>query len=72
MIRLEPRAQSSRLLAALAPMLAALAALALTAIPLLAAGAPIFRAYQVMFNGAFGSLFAMTEVVARARWRGWP
>jgi simple sugar transport system permease protein len=66
MIRLEPRTQPSRLLSALAPVLAALAALCLAAIPLLAAGAPVLRSYQVMFEGAFGSLFSLTEVVARA------
>ncbi|MCW1839804.1 ABC transporter permease [Prosthecomicrobium hirschii] len=66
MIRLEPRGETPRLLALTAPVVAALVALALAAIPIMAAGAPLLKAYQVMFEGALGSRFALTEVVSRA------
>ena len=45
---------------------AVLAALALAAIPLAAAGAPLGRAFALMAAGAAGSLFALTETLTRA------
>lgn len=66
MIRLEPRTTTPAALTALAPVVAALAALALAAVPLLAAGADVLKAYRVMAEGALGSRFALTEVVSRA------
>lgn len=66
MIRLEPRAARSRSLAILAPVLAGLVALLLAAIPLLAAGEPLIEAYRLMFEGAFGGVFAFTETLTRA------
>ena len=66
MIRLEPRAVRSRTLAILAPVLAGVVALVLAAIPLLAAGEPLIEAYVLMFQGAFGGVFAFTETMTRA------
>ncbi|MEZ5715211.1 MAG: hypothetical protein R3D85_08605 [Paracoccaceae bacterium] len=51
---------------ALVPVLAAVVALALAAIPLAAAGAPVLPAYAQMFKGVFGSLFTFTEMLTRA------
>ena len=45
------------------------AALALAAIPLAFAGAPILSSYGLMFQGAFGSLFALDRLFHSARMR---
>jgi simple sugar transport system permease protein len=66
MLRLVPRLEAAPRLAAIVPIVAALVALALAAIPIAAAGAPVLDAYRVMFEGALGSRFALTEVIARA------
>jgi simple sugar transport system permease protein len=66
MIRFEPRENVSPLLRLGAPVAAALVALALAALPILAAGAPVLDAYALMAKGAFGSLFAFSELLARA------
>lgn len=66
MIRIEPRESVGGWRAALVPVVAALAALALAAIPLALAGAPILPAYAEMARGVFGSLFAFTEMLTRA------
>jgi simple sugar transport system permease protein len=66
MIRFEPRAQTSLALRASAQAAALVAALALSAIPLAAAGAPVFRAFSAMAEGAAGSAFALTETLSRA------
>jgi simple sugar transport system permease protein len=67
MIRITPRAETSRGFAAAAvPVAAALIALALAAIPLALAGAPLFEAYAQMAIGVFGSLFSLTEMLTRA------
>lgn len=66
MIRLEPRGVPSRRLALAVPVAAALAALALAALPLALAGAPVLRAYAAMAEGALGSRFALSEVLTRA------
>ena len=65
MIRLEPRQERSSALSIAAPVVAAIAALALAAIPLFIAGAPLGAAYAAMFNGALGSQFALAETLTR-------
>lgn len=66
MIRFEPRppASVSRMLGV--SLAAAVAALVLAAIPMLFAGLSVFEAYGLMVKGAFGSLFAFTEMLTRA------
>jgi general nucleoside transport system permease protein len=66
MIRLEPRGPVavSRLIGV--SFAAAIAALVLAAIPMLFAGLSVFEAYGLMIKGAFGSLFAFTEMLTRA------
>jgi simple sugar transport system permease protein len=66
MIRLEPRAQPSRLIGFGVPVLSALVALLLAAIPLALAGADVAQAYALMARGVFGSTFAFTEMLTRA------
>ncbi len=66
MIRFEPREGISTARTVGAPVLAALAALALAAIPISAAGAPVFEAYVLMVKGAFGTPFAISELLTRA------
>ncbi|MBO6860961.1 ABC transporter permease [Roseibium sp.] len=66
MIRFEPRGPSSvsRMLGV--SIAAAVAALVLAAIPMAFAGLSVFEAYSLMARGAFGSLFAFTEMLTRA------
>ena len=66
MIRIEPRESPSRWWTLGIPVMSALLALLLAAIPLAAAGANIFAAYGQMFKGIFGSTFAFTEMLTRA------
>lgn len=66
MIRFEPRAPASLSRLILVPVAAALIALILAAIPMLSAGLSVFTAYGLMIKGAFGSLFAFTEMLTRA------
>ncbi|MDP2696611.1 ABC transporter permease [Thalassospira sp.] len=66
MIRFEPRSNPAAFLVYGVPMLAAITALLLAAIPLALAGAPVFRAYGLMVTGAFGSVFAVSEMLTRA------
>lgn len=65
-MRLEPRETVPLALSIGMPIGAALVALALCAIPLAIAGAPVFEAYGRMIHGALGSRFAVTETLARA------
>ena len=65
-MRLEPRSDVPVHLAVLAPAGAVVLALALTAIPLLWADVPVAQAYALIFEGALGSRFALTETLARA------
>ncbi len=65
MIRVEPRQNVPAVVAIAAPVAAGAAALALAAIPIMFAGAPVFEAYALMFRGAFGSLFAFSETLTR-------
>ncbi|MGX1495646.1 ABC transporter permease [Roseibium aggregatum] len=66
MIRFEPRGPSSvsRMLGV--SIAAAVAALLLAAIPMAFAGLSVFEGYSLMVKGAFGSLFAFTEMLTRA------
>ncbi len=66
MIRIEPRDAPGRALTIGVPVMSAVVALALAAVPLAFAGANIFVAYGQMFKGIFGSLFAFTEMLTRA------
>ncbi|WP_346913850.1 ABC transporter permease [uncultured Roseibium sp.] len=66
MIRFEPLEPASLSRLILVPVTAALIALALAAIPMAFAGLNIFKAYGLMATGAFGSLFAFTEMLTRA------
>jgi general nucleoside transport system permease protein len=65
MIRIEPRAPSAVLNLAV-PVGAAVASLALAAIPLSLAGADVGRAFALMWGGVFGSVFTVTETLTRA------
>ncbi len=66
MIRFEPRENVSRLNSVAMRVAAGLIALALAAIPISAAGAPVLEAYGLMLKGAAGSLFAASEMLTRA------
>jgi len=66
MIRIEPRSAPSRALTLGVPVLSAVIALLLAAIPLASAGADIFVAYGAMAKGVFGSRFAFSEMLTRA------
>lgn len=66
MIRLEPREGVSNLRLIAAPIIAGFAALALASIPIAATGSPVLGAYVLMAQGAFGSLFAISEMLTRA------
>jgi simple sugar transport system permease protein len=65
-IRFEPRAKASWTLHVGARAAALAGAFALAAVPLLVAGAPVGRAFGLMLAGAAGSVFALTETLARA------
>ena len=70
MLRFEPRPPRGRLHAALATLAAAVGAvaatLALCALLIVWAGAPVGAAYGALFTGGFGSTFALTETLTRA------
>lgn len=66
MISIEPRGGISRKMQLAIPVIAALIALALAALPLAFAGAPILASYKQMFIGVFGSVFSFTEMLTRA------
>lgn len=65
-MRLEARAQVTTTDALRAAAGAALAVLAVAAVLIAAAGAPVGRAFGLLLNGAFGSVFALTETLTRA------
>jgi ABC-type uncharacterized transport system permease subunit len=65
-MRLEPRAHAPLALALAAPVAAAALALVLAALTLAWAGAPVLAAYGRLLDGALGSVFALTETLARA------
>lgn len=66
MIRLEPRGPVAVSRMIVVSLAAGGAALVLAAIPMLFAGLSVFEAYALMIKGAFGSLFAFTEMLTRA------
>jgi len=63
---IEPRASVSLLRASLAPVWAILASLALCSVLILWAGVSIPTAYASLFQGAFGSAFAINETLTRS------
>ncbi|KAF1022496.1 MAG: hypothetical protein GAK30_01083 [Paracidovorax wautersii] len=65
-MRLEKRAQASRLALLLAPIGAVAFTLAVSALLVWAAGAPIGQTYRLLLQGAFGSVFAWSETLTRA------
>ncbi|MHA1537115.1 MAG: ABC transporter permease [Alphaproteobacteria bacterium] len=65
-MRLEPRQSSPLWMLASAPLIAVLAALAICAILILWAGQSPLNAYVLLFKGALGSRFAITETLTRA------
>ena len=74
MIRIEPRTDGARHLTYGIPILSAMIALALAAIPLVLSGAPLGQAYYELFKGVFGSRFAFSEMLTQGRLlslRGW-
>ncbi|WP_404424638.1 ABC transporter permease [Thalassospira australica] len=66
MIRFEPRTNPSAIMVYGVPVMAAIIAILLAAIPLALAGAPIINAYGLMISGAFGSMFSISEMLTRA------
>ncbi|OSQ32691.1 ABC transporter permease [Thalassospira sp. MCCC 1A03138] len=66
MIRFEPRTNPSAIMVYGIPVMAAIIAILLAAIPLALAGAPIIKAYGLMISGAFGSMFSISEMLTRA------
>ncbi len=64
--RLEPRADASIPLRLAVSLAAGLAALLLVAIPVMAAGGSPLDAYILMVQGAFGTMFALSETFNRA------
>ncbi|MFT4190966.1 MAG: ABC transporter permease [Comamonas sp.] len=65
-MRIEPRAQPSRTARWLAPLAAIACTLAVSALLVALAGAPVGRTYQLLLSGAFGSVFAWSETLTRA------
>ena len=65
-MRLERRAQPSRALQLAAPLLAIAFTLAVAALLVASAGAPVGRAYALLLEGGFGSRFALSETLTRA------
>lgn len=65
-MRLERRAQPSALALVAAPVAAIGFTLLISALLVLWAGAPVGRTYALLFEGAFGSRFAITETLTRA------
>ena len=66
MIRLEARGRAPLARRIVAPVAAALLALAFAALPIAIAGAPVGEAYGAMLSGALGSRFALAETLTRA------
>lgn len=65
-MQIEPRENISVLRSGLAPLVAILAALVLCSALIAWAGAPVFKAYYLLFKGALGSRFALTETITRS------
>ena len=65
-MRLEKRSGQSRLALVLAPLGAILFTLLVSALLVLWAGAPVAQTYALLMQGAFGSVFALSETLTRA------
>ncbi|WP_298438057.1 ABC transporter permease [Ottowia sp.] len=65
-MRLEKRPQVSHAALLLAPVVAVAFTLAVSGLLVLWAGAPVGRTYVLLAQGAFGSVFALTETLTRA------
>ena len=65
-MQFEPREKVSVWVAAAAPVAAVAAALTLCSVLIVWTGEPVFRAYGLLVQGAFGSTFALTETLNRA------
>jgi len=65
-MRLERRAAASRAALLLAPIGAVAFTLAVSALLVLWAGAPVGRTYALLLSGGFGSVFAWSETLTRA------
>jgi len=65
-MRLERRPRTSRAALAVAPVGAVLFTMAVSALLVLWAGAPVGRTYALLLSGGFGSVFAWSETLTRA------
>ena len=65
-MRLEKRTHSASAALALAPLGAVAFTLAISALLVLWAGAPVGQSYGLLFQGGFGSVFALSETLTRA------
>lgn len=65
-MRLEKRTQIDHRILFLAPAAAVLVTLAVSALLVSLAGAPVGRSYALLLQGAFGSVFAWSETLTRA------
>ncbi|MFO6419326.1 ABC transporter permease [Hylemonella sp. W303a] len=65
-MRLEKRVQASVLALMLAPCAAIAVTLAVSSLLVLWAGAPVAQTFGLLFQGAFGSVFAWSETLTRA------
>ena len=65
-MRLEKRRQTSNAAMLLAPLGAMAFTLAISALLVLWAGAPVGQTYGLLFKGGFGSVFAISETLTRA------
>jgi len=65
-MRLDKRSHPSRLALLLAPIGAILFTLLVSALLVLWAGAPVSQTYGLLLQGAFGSVFALSETLTRA------
>ena len=65
-MRLEKRTQTSRTALLLAPIGAVAFTLLIASLLVLWAGAPLGQTYALLFNGGFGSVFALSETLTRA------
>jgi hypothetical protein len=65
-VRLEKRSARSSAALVLAPTGAIAFTLVVSALLVLWAGAPVLRTYGLLFQGGFGSVFALSETLTRA------
>ncbi len=65
-MRLEKRGEPSAIAMVIAPVAAVTVTLVVTALLVLWAGAPVGKTYGLLFQGGFGSVFALSETLTRA------